>query len=126
MSEINMEQVIQALGNMPVMELIKLTKEMEEKWGVEAKPQVQQLTSLPAPETKVAEKTEFDVVIVSVAADKKIAAIKTARELLGIGLLESKALIESLPKTIKEGISKEEAEELKRKLAEAGATVEVK
>lgn len=125
MSNITSEDVVKALGNLSVMELIALTKDLEAKWGVKALPQVVQQTA-PQEEVKTVAQTEFDVVFVSFAADKKMTLIKLVRELLGTGLLEAKTLVESLPKTIKEGISKEDAEALKAKLTDAGAVVELK
>jgi large subunit ribosomal protein L7/L12 len=124
---VTQEQVVQALGNMTVMELIKLTKDLEQKWGVEAKPQVvQQATTQQTTETQTQAQVSFSVVLQSVPAEKKISVIKTVRELLGLTLLDSKALLDALPKTIKEELTKEEADELKRKLTEAGAVMEVK
>lgn len=120
-----MDEVVQALGNMSVMQVIALTKELEEKWGVKAEPPVVQFQ--PGPQQNVApEKDEFNVVLASVSADKKMAVIKLVRELTQLGLKESKELVESAPKTVKEGVSKAEAEELKAKLVEAGAVVELK
>lgn len=126
MSEITQDQVVQFLSEMPVLQLIALTKELEEKWGVEAKPQVVEQAPVQQVQTKTAVQTEFSVILQSVAADKKISVIKSVRELLGITLLESKAILDALPKTVKENIPQEEADELKRKLTEAGAVVEVK
>lgn len=120
------EQVVERLGNMSVMELITLTKELEQLWGVEAKPQLGQAIQVIQEETQKVQQTEFDVVFVSFAPDKKMPLIKLVRELLGTGLLEAKTLVESLPKTIKEGVSKEDADLLKSKLVEAGAVVELK
>lgn len=120
-----MDEVVQALGNMSVMQVIALTKELEQKWGVKAEPptvQVQPRTN----EQPKDEQTEFNVVLASVPADKKMAVIKIVREVSLLGLKESKELVEAAPKTVKEGVSKAEADELKRKLEEAGAVVEVK
>jgi large subunit ribosomal protein L7/L12 len=125
MSDFTNEDVVKAIGNLNAMELVKLTKELEIKWGVKALPQVMEQTVAPQQEVKVAQ-TEFDVVFVSFAADKKMTLIKLVRELLGTGLLEAKTLVESLPKTIKEGISKEDAEALKAKLTDAGGVIEIK
>lgn len=120
-----MQEAIQAMGNMTVMEIIALTKELEAKWGVQALPQVVQM----APVQQVAPtatQTEFDVILESVPADKKIAVIKALRDALGLGLLDAKQLAESAPKTLKEGVSSEEAELIKFKLGEAGGKVVVK
>ena len=120
------EQVTEYLGNLSVLQLISLTKELEQQWGVEAKPQAVQVTNQPQTDTKQAEQTEFTVTLISIAADKKIAAVKLVREQLGLGLMESKALIEALPKSIKDSCTKDEAEALKAKFAEVGAVVEIK
>lgn len=127
MSTFTQEDVVQFLDNMSVVQMIALTKQLEQLWGVEAKPQmVESIAPTQQTETK-AEQTEFNVSLVSFPADKKIALVKLIREVLGLGLLESKGVVESaLPKVIREGVSKEEAEALKTKLAEAGAVVEVK
>ena len=122
--EINKEQVVEYLSNLPVMEVAVLVKELEEKWGVSATP-------APAPpkalvEEKVEEQTEFTVVLTSYG-EKKIIVIKALREVIpGLGLREAKALAEEVPSTLKEGISAEEAEALKTKLTEAGGKVEIK
>ena len=127
MSDITQEQVVAALGNLSVMELIKLTKDLEEKWGVEAKPAVLETVFLPTIEVVKEAQTEFDVLLVGFPADKKIALIKMVREILGLGLLESKAVVEgTLPRAIKEGVSKEEADNVKARLMEAGAVMEIK
>lgn len=126
MSEITMESVIQKLGSMSVLEIISLTKELEEKWGVKALPPVSVIDGTSPNTAPVVEQAEFNVTLVSFAADKKMTVIKVVREILGLGLKESKDLVEAAPKLIKEGVSKEEAEGLKTKLAEAGAVIEVK
>lgn len=125
MSDITNEDVARALGNMSVMELISVTKELEKRWGVEAKPQIVQLQPRQSEQQEVV-KDEFNVVLASVPADKKMAVIKTVRELLGLGLKESKELVEAAPKMVKEGVSKSEADDLNTKLTAAGAVVEVK
>ncbi len=122
------EEVVQALGEMPVIELCKLTRELEEKWGVKAVPQVVQQGPQPGPETKPAEEeqTEFSVIL-TVAGEKKNEVIKVVRSALGLGLKEAKDLVEGgLPKALKEGINKAAAEELKAQLEGAGAKVELK
>lgn len=119
------EDVARALGNMSVMELISVTKELEKRWGVEAKPapvQVQQ----QQPDTQSNVKEEWNVVLASVPADKKMAVIKAVREVMGLGLKESKDLVESAPKMVKEAVSKADADDLNAKLTAAGAVVEVK
>jgi large subunit ribosomal protein L7/L12 len=127
MTEINQESVVKALGDMTVQELCDLTNFLEKKWGVEAKPMLVQQSVAPVPEENKVEQTEFEVVLVSFPADKKITLVKLVREVLGLGLLESKGVVESaLPKSIKDGMSKEDAATLKAKLMEAGAVVEVR
>ena len=128
MSDITKEQVIDWLSNQSVMEIAGLVKELEEKWGVSAAAPVAAAApaggggdAAPAEE----EKTEFDVILTA-AGSNKIASIKEVRAATGLGLKEAKDLVEGAPKPVKEGISKEEAEELKKKLEAAGAQVEVK
>lgn len=121
------EEILQAIENMTVLELSELVKEMEERFGVSAAAPVA-VAAVPAggaAEAAVEEKTEFDVILAS-AGDKKINVIKVVRELTGLGLKEAKDLVDNAPKPVKEGISKAEAEEIKSKLEEAGAAVEVK
>lgn len=125
MSDITNDDVVKALGNLTVMEMIALTKELEQKWGVEAKPQAVQIQQ-QQPDTKTSAQEEWNVVLMPVPADKKMSVIKVVRDVMGLGLKESKDLVEAAPKTIKEAVSKEEALELQTKLSAAGATVEVK
>ncbi len=127
MSDITNDDVVKALGNMSVMQVIALTKELEQKWGVKAEPPtVQVQTQQQQPDTQTSVQTEFNVVLTQVPADKKMAVLKMVRELTGLGLKESKDVVEGCPKVIKESVSKEEAEQVKAKLVEAGGTVEVK
>jgi large subunit ribosomal protein L7/L12 len=105
--------------------LISVTKELEKRWGVEAKPQPIQVQQ-QQPETQSTVKEEWNVVLTSVPADKKMSVIKAVREVLGLGLKESKELVEAAPKVIKEAVSKGEADDLNAKLTAAGAVVEVK
>jgi large subunit ribosomal protein L7/L12 len=121
---INQEDVINALGNMSVMEMISLTKELEQKWGVKAEPKVSLVQNAPVVQTEA--QTEFTVVLASYPADKKIALVKLVRELTGLGLKEAKELVEAVPKSIKESVTKDEATELTNKLTAAGGIVEVK
>jgi len=117
---------IEFLGNMSVMELIALTKDLENKWGIKAEPQLAQVVlNTPVIEEKAA-KTEFNVILVSVPTAQKINVIKALRDIVGLGLKECKELIEGAPKTIKDNVSPEEAENVKARLVEAGAVVEVK
>jgi large subunit ribosomal protein L7/L12 len=126
MSDINKEQVIEFLSNLPVMEIAALVKDLEEKWGVSAAAPVAVAAGPAADGPAAEEKTEFDVVMSSFGA-KKIGVIKVVREVVsGLGLKEAKALVEGVPATIKEAIPKEEAEEVVKKLKEAGAEAAIK
>jgi len=118
------EDVLEFISNMSVLELSELVKEFEEKFGVSAQPTVV-AGGGDAGGAAAEEKTEFDVILKDAGA-KKINAIKAVRALTGLGLKEAKEAVESAPTTLKEGISKEDAEEAKKVLEEAGATVEVK
>ena len=121
---ISREDVLEYISNLSVLELSELVKEFEEKFGVSAQPTVVAGGAAAGGEA-AEEKTEFDVVIVETGA-KKINVIKAIRALTGLGLKEAKAAAENIPSTIKEGISKEDAEAAKTALEEAGAKVEVK
>ena len=119
--------VIEFIANMTVLELSELVKEMEEKFGVSAAAPVAVAAAGPAAEAAPAaeEKTEFDVILKS-AGDKKINVIKEVRALTGLGLKEAKDMVEGAPSTVKEGVSKDEAEDIKKKIEAAGGTVEIK
>ncbi len=123
----NREEIISAIESMTILELADLVKEMEEKFGVSAAAPVAVAgAAAPAAAEAAEEKTEFDVVLKE-AGSEKIKVIKVVREVVaGLGLKEAKELVESAPKTLKEGVSKEDAEKIKEKLAEVGATVEIK
>ncbi|MAO56825.1 MAG: 50S ribosomal protein L7/L12 [Rhodospirillaceae bacterium] len=125
----NLEQLVEDLSGLTVLEAAELSKMLEEKWGVSAAaPVAVAAAGAPAAGGDAAaaeEKDEFDVVLAS-AGDKKINVIKEVRTITGLGLKEAKDLVEGAPKTVKEGAKKEEAEEIKKKLEEAGATVELK
>lgn len=126
MTDINKEQVVDYLSNLPVIQIAELVKELEEKWGVSAAPVAMAGGAAPAAVAEeVEEKTEFDVVLADAGA-KKINVIKVVREITGLGLKEAKDLVEGAPKTLKEGVSKDDAADIKKKLEEAGAKVEVK
>jgi large subunit ribosomal protein L7/L12 len=126
MAEINKEQVVDYLSNLPVIQIAELVKELEEKWGVSAAPvAVAGAAVAAAPAEAAEEKTEFDIILADAGA-KKINVIKVVREITGLGLKEAKDLVEGAPKTVKEGASKDDAAEIKKKLEEAGAKVEVK
>ena len=121
------EEILQAIEGMTVLELSELVKDMEEKFGVSAAAPVA-VAAAPAAGGAAAggeEKSEFDVVLAS-AGDKKINVIKVVREITGLGLKEDKALVDGAPGTVKEGVAKAAADEMKAKLEEAGATVELK
>jgi len=128
MASITKDQVIDFLANMSVLEMSELVKEMEEKFGVSA---AAAAVAAPAAAGGAAdaapaeEKTEFNVILTSFG-EKKINVIKEVRGITGLGLKEAKEAVEAAPKAIKEGVSKEEAEEIKKKLEEAGASVEIK
>ncbi|MBO8142965.1 MAG: 50S ribosomal protein L7/L12 [Thermodesulfobacterium sp.] len=124
------EEVIEFIANMSVLELAEFIKELEEKFGVSAAAPVAAVAAV-SPQAGAAEaapaeeKTEFDVVLTEIGGNK-INVIKVVREITGLGLKEAKELVESAPKPVKTGVSKEEAEEIKKKLEEAGAKVEIK
>jgi len=129
MAEITREQVVDYLSNLPVIQIAELIKELENKWGVKAAPAAVAVAAGPAggaaPAEKAPEQTEFDVILAN-AGGNKIGVIKAIREITGLGLKEAKDLVEAAPKTVKEQVSKADAEEIKKKLVEAGATVELK
>ena len=127
MADITKEDVIEFIANMSVLELSELVKEMEEKFGVSAAAPVAVAAGGPAEGAAAAEeeKTEFDVILTTFG-DKKIQVIKEVRAITGLGLKEAKTLVDEVPKPIKEGVSKEEAEKIKSQLEEAGAQVEIK
>lgn len=120
------DKLAQELGQLNVMELVALTKRLEADWNVSATPQVGLQQPSQQQETQQEAQTEFTVVLASYPADKKMALVKLVREVCGLGLLESKSLVEGAPKTLKENVSKEEADQLKAKITEAGGVVEVK
>ena len=135
MASEKVESIITSIEGLNVLELVELKKTMEEKWGVTAAAPVF-AGAMPvaaaaaggdgaAPAAAAEEKTEFDVIL-SAAGANKIQVIKAVRELTSLGLKEAKDLVEAAPKSVKEGVSKEEAEAAKAKLVEAGATVEIK
>ena len=124
---VSKDEILEAIANMTVMEVVELISAMEEKFGVTAAAAVAAAPAAgggaeAAPEE---EKTEFDVVLASFGSNK-VSVIKTVRALTGLGLKEAKDAVEGAPNTLKEGVSKEEAEEAKKALEEAGATVEIK
>jgi large subunit ribosomal protein L7/L12 len=130
-TKLSKEEILEAIGSMSVLELADLVKDMEEKFGVTAAAPVAMAAPAgggaggAAAAPAVEEKTEFDVVLKS-GGDKKIQVIKVVRELTSLGLKEAKDLVDGAPKTVKEGVGKAEAEEMKKKLEEAGGAVELK
>jgi large subunit ribosomal protein L7/L12 len=126
MSNITKDQVIEWLSAQPILELAALVKDLEAKWGVSAAAAVSAAPAAgAAPAAAAEEKTEFTVVLTAAGANK-IGAIKEVRAITGLGLKEAKDLVEGAPKPVKEGVSKAEAEEIKKKLEAAGAQVELK
>ena len=128
MSDITKENVIEWLSSQSVLEIAGLVKDLEEKWGVSAAAPIAAVAAAPAAGGGAAaeeEKTEFDVVLKSHGSNK-IAVIKEVRGITGLGLKEAKELVEAAPKPVKEATTKEDAEELKKKLEAAGAEVEIK
>jgi large subunit ribosomal protein L7/L12 len=126
MPDISKEQVVDYLSNLPVIQIAELVKELEAKWGVSAAPvMVGGGGGGAAPAAAAEEKTEFDVILADGGA-QKINVIKVVREITSLGLKEAKDLVEGAPKPIKEGIGKDEADDIKKKLESAGAKVEVK
>ena len=124
---ITKEQLMDHLSKMPVMELAGLVKDLEDKWGVSAQAPVGMVAQAPGAgaQAPAEEKTEFDVTLASVGSNK-IAVIKEVRSLTGLGLKEAKDLVDGAPKTIKDKVSKEEADKMKAALEKAGAKVEVR
>src|SRR5689334_15184549 len=126
MADVTREQVVDYLSNLPVIQIAELIKELENKWGVKAAPAAVAMTAGPAAAAvEKVEQTEFDVTLANAGANK-IQVIKAIREITGLGLKEAKDLVEAAPKVVKEQVSKADAEEMKKKLVEAGATVELK
>lgn len=123
----NLAQIVDQLSALSVLEAAELSKMLEEKWGVSAAAPVAVAAAGGAAAAPAAEaQTEFNVILAAAPADKKIGIIKVVREITGLGLKEAKDLVEAAPKPVKEGVAKDEAEKIKKSLAEAGATVEVK
>ncbi len=124
---VSIDDIAETLSNMPVLQLNELRKLLEEKWDVSAAMAVAAPIAAPGAESAApaAEKTEFDVVLSSFGSHK-VTVIKVVRAATSLGLKEAKDLVESVPTTVKEGVNKDEAEDLKKQLEEAGATVELK
>jgi len=131
MSDITKDQVVEWLSGQSVIEIAELVKELEEKWGVSAAAPAAVAVAAPTGgggdggEASADEKTEFDVILTEFGGNK-IAVIKEVRGITGLGLKEAKELVEGAPKPVKEGVSKEEAEEVSKKLEAAGAKAEIK
>lgn len=128
MPDVTKEQVVDFLSQMSVLDLAALTKELEDKWGVKAAPVAVAAAAGPAAAAAAApaaEQTEFTVTLTDAGANK-IGVIKAVREVTNLGLKEAKDLVDGAPKTVKEGVSKADAETIKKKLTEAGAKVDVK
>jgi len=128
MADITKEDVIEFIANMSVLELSELVKEMEDKFGVSAAAPVAMMAAGPAEAAGAApadEQTEFDVILIGFG-DKKIQVIKEVRAITGLGLKDAKTLVDEIPKPVKEGIPKEEAEKIKSQLEDAGAQAEMK
>lgn len=121
------DEILEAIAEMSVMDIVELIEAMEEKFGVTAAAAVAAVAAPAAGDAGAAaeEKTEFDIVLAS-AGDKKVNVIKAVRAITGLGLKEAKAMVDGAPSTVKEGASKEDAEEAKKQLEEAGASVELK
>lgn len=120
---VNKDQILEAISAMSIMEVVELVKAMEEKFGVSAAAAV--AVAAPVAAEAVEEQTAFNVIMSSFGANK-INVIKVIREITGLGLKEAKDMVEAIPATVKEGISKEDADGIKKKLEEAGATVAIK
>lgn len=127
MADISKEDVVEFISNMTVLELSEFVKELEDKFGVTAAAPVAMAAAMPAGggQEEAAEQTEFDVEITAIG-DKKIQVIKVVRAITGLGLKEAKALVDSMPGKVKEGVSKDEAEKIKGELEEAGAVIDIK
>jgi large subunit ribosomal protein L7/L12 len=126
MAEIMKEDVVKFIENMTVLELANLIKELEDKFGVSAAAVAAPMAAaMPGAAAPAEEQTEFDVVLTG-AGEKRINVIKVVREVTGLGLKEAKDFVDALPKAVKEAVPKNEAEDIKKKLEEAGATAEVK
>ncbi len=121
------EQILEAISNMTIMEVVDLVKMMEDKFGVTAAAPVAMAAAAGGAAAPAAEeKTEFTVTLKAYPADKKVGVIKVIREITGLGLKEAKDLVEGAPSTVKDGVNKADAEKFKKQLEDGGATVEVK
>ncbi|MCP5339740.1 MAG: 50S ribosomal protein L7/L12 [Steroidobacteraceae bacterium] len=127
---VNKDEILDAISKMSIMEVVELISDMEKKFGVTAAAPVAMVAAGPAAGAAAAapaeEQTEFTVVLKEYPADKKVTVIKVVRELTGLGLKEAKDLVEGVPATVKEAVSKADSDTMKKKLEEAGAKVEIK
>ncbi|CAL9919027.1 50S ribosomal subunit protein L12 [Candidatus Liberibacter solanacearum] len=122
----NIESIVEQLSSLTLIQAAELSKKLEEKWGVSASAPVAVSASAATESVAVAEKTEFDVVLTGFNATSKINVIKEVRAITNLGLKEAKELVESSPKSLKGGVSKGDAEEIKKKLEAAGATIDIR
>lgn len=122
----NLAQIVDTLSALTVIEAAELSKLLEEKWGVSAAAPVAAVAAAGAAAPAAEAQTEFNVILASFPADKKIGVIKVVREITGLGLKEAKDAVEAAPKVVKEAVSKDEAEKIKKILVDAGAVVEIK
>ena len=121
------DEILDAISNMSIMQVVELISDMEKKFGVTAAaPVAVAAVAGPAAAAPAEEKTEFTVILKEYPADKKVGVIKVVRELTGLGLKEAKDLVEAVPGTVKDGVNKADSESMKKKLEEAGAKVEIK
>ena len=120
------EQILEAISNMTIMEVVDLVKMMEDKFGVTAAAPVAAAAAAAAAAPAAEEQTEFTVILKAYPAEKKVGVIKVIREITGLGLKEAKDLVEGAPSTVKEAVSKADSEKFKKQLEDGGATVEVK
>jgi large subunit ribosomal protein L7/L12 len=126
---VSKDEILEAISNMSVMQVVELIADMEKKFGVTAAAPVAMMAgggAAAAPAAAAEEKTEFTVVLKEYPADKKVGVIKVVRELTGLGLKEAKDLVEGVPGTVKEGVNKADSDNMKKKLEDAGAKVEIK
>jgi large subunit ribosomal protein L7/L12 len=126
---VSKDEILEAISNMSVMQVVELISDMEKKFGVTAAAPVAMVAGAgagAAAAAPVEEKTEFTVVLKEYPADKKVGVIKVVRELTGLGLKEAKDLVEGVPGTVKEGVNKADSDNMKKKLEDAGAKVEIK
>jgi large subunit ribosomal protein L7/L12 len=126
---VSKDEILEAISNMSVMQVVELIADMEKKFGVTAAAPVAMVAGgggAAAPAAAAEEKTEFTVVLKEYPADKKVGVIKVVRELTGLGLKEAKDLVEGVPGTVKEGVNKADSDNMKKKLEDAGAKVEIK